>query len=841
MGINTRKPSNLRIAFWNANSILNKKMESETFIQESNIDIMLVSETFLRQCHNFNVANYITYRKDRNNCPGGGTATIIKRNIQHFETTTPELQEAEANSIMVCTQTGNIRIISFYSPGARTLLAEDLNALTRTDTPTIIAGDFNAKSRLWNSRTINSNGRVLARNAEENGYLVLGPDEPTHFTAGAAPEVIDVAILKNITHQFEIQTIHDLSSDHFSVILFLGDPNTNEQDSFSYKKTNWLKYNNFLQQNNLPCPIITNKNEITTAIINLEEDIKRALQHATQTITTNIASPYDIPTWVKDLIREKRRERKTATLTRDPFDIARANALQHEVKHALNQIKNHKWEQTLDKIEQDEEAYWRLTIALRTKKTTISPLQSTNSIVYTDSEKAAAFATHLERQCALNRDPEDDIDWEEQVENTARRICSIEYENHIRPATFKEITEIIKYLPTKKASGPDEIGNIAIKHLPKKSITTLLTIINAILKETYFPPRWKRATVIMIPKTTPSSKFPQDFKPISLISAMSKIAERIILTRLKEKIQDHNILPDEQFGFRKDHSTELQVARMIEYATTAMSERKSTAAILLDVSKAFDRVWHEGLIFKMARLNFNLQIIKLIYSHIHCRNIRVRVNQELSEEIRPEAGVPQGSVLSPTLYLIYTSDIPKNRRNHLAIYADDTAIYTKSKSHRTITQKLQQSITEIEEWLQKWKIKTNPAKTQAILITRKRKPPVGQVLHNNQRINWVPQVKYLGITIDRRLTWNTHITNKIKEANKRFFSLYSIIGRNSNMFLKNKLKIYKSIIRTTLTYAPAPWCFAAQTHLNKLESTQSKFLRIMTNLPWFVLFIERNK
>lgn len=146
-----RKPSYLRLAYWNACSVNNKKPEIETFLQEHNIDIFLISETFLRPQIHFNIANYVTYRYDRDDGPGGGTAILVKRNISHVELQLPDLIAAEANAIMVHMDRHTLKIISFYSPGARTLLLEDLDALLSGTTPILMAGDYNAKHRNWNS------------------------------------------------------------------------------------------------------------------------------------------------------------------------------------------------------------------------------------------------------------------------------------------------------------------------------------------------------------------------------------------------------------------------------------------------------------------------------------------------------------------------------------------------------------------------------------------------------------------------------------------------------------------------------------------------------------------
>lgn len=238
-----RKPDGLCISFWNANSVTHKKQQIEQYIYEHNIDILLISETFLKPGHRFNLANYNTYRRDRDN----GPAVLIKSNIDHHELAVPQLDQAEANGIVVNLQSGDkLKIYSFYNPGAQRLLAEDLDTIMGQEGPMLVAGDFNSKHPSWNSMTTNQNGKALRKHADDHDYEVTGPQEPTHYTAPYRPDVIDLVLMKNTNYYFDLEVIHDLDSDHNPVILKLGSY-TETSENVKVKKTNWKTYQNYLE------------------------------------------------------------------------------------------------------------------------------------------------------------------------------------------------------------------------------------------------------------------------------------------------------------------------------------------------------------------------------------------------------------------------------------------------------------------------------------------------------------------------------------------------------------------------------------------------------------------
>ncbi|KAK9889042.1 hypothetical protein WA026_004323 [Henosepilachna vigintioctopunctata] len=260
----------------------------------------------------------------------------------------------------------------------------------------------------------------------------------------------------------------------------------------------------------------------------------------------------------------------------------------------------------------------------------------------------------------------------------------------------------------------------------------------------------------------------------------------------------------------------------------------STGVALFDVSKAFDRVWHEGLLFKLFEAGIPKAMVQLIASYQQQRHFRVRVGISHSTDRIMEAGLPQGSVLSPMLYNLFTRDVPKSQDTNLALYADDTAIFTRSWSPHIATQRLQQAVDNLQEWFTTWCISVNSEKSQALFLSKRRHRPDEEIHLNGTPIPWTDKAKYLGVIVDRRLTWKSHIDYCTARAKAVQSQLYPLINRRSKLSAATKIRIYKAIILPTMSYASPVWGYAAKTHINKLQVVQNKSLRMAIDAPWYV-------
>ena len=195
---------------------------------------------------------------------------------------------------------------------------------------------------------------------------------------------------------------------------------------------------------------------------------------------------------------------------------------------------------------------------------------------------------------------------------------------------------------------------------------------------------------------------------------MSKVCEKLLISRLESVIADRKIIPNFQYGFRKKHSTIAQVHRVSKKKIrNALEEKKYCPAVFLDAEKAFDKVWHSGLIYKLSGLLLS-NFVNIIDSYLNSRLFQVNLEGEKSEWRPIQAGVPQGSVFAPLLYLLYSSDIPAPAGSTSTMFADDVTILTVSNNYADAVTKLQRNINKVYRWSQRWRIKINETKSRAI-------------------------------------------------------------------------------------------------------------------------------
>lgn len=205
-----------------------------------------------------------------------------------------------------------------------------------------------------------------------------------------------------------------------------------------------------------------------------------------------------------------------------------------------------------------------------------------------------------------------------------------------------------------KSPGYNNIDALVAKSLPKKGVIFLTLIFNAILRLQHFPVQWKCAEIILIAKPNKPENKVSSYRPISLLVTFSKIFERIFLRRLLPILENKNIIPEYQFGFRHKHGTPEQCHRIVNVITDALEKKKYCSAVFLDIQQAFDRVWHVGLLFKLKN-NLPAPFYLVLKSCLNQRCFYVKVNNEMSTLRKIQAGIPQGSVVGTVLYTIFTS------------------------------------------------------------------------------------------------------------------------------------------------------------------------------------------
>jgi len=409
-----------------------------------------------------------------------------------------------------------------------------------------------------------------------------------------------------------------------------------------------------------------------------------------------------------------------------------------------------------------------------------------------------------------------------------------------KPVTLEEVVTQIGKLKNKKAPGEDLLDNKTLKILSTKALLFIVLLFNSVLRLSHYPSSWKSAIITMIPKPGKQPTEVDAYRPISLLPALGKMMERAILDRILGLESVSRAIPKWQFGFRKSHGTPEQLHRVVNFALEAMESKMYTVAVFMDIQQAFDRVWHDGLLSKLKIL-LTPQLFLLIQSFLSERKFSVVVDGEKSSKRPISAGVPQGSVLGPTLYSLYTSDMPDSwgctevddDDMLIATYADDTAVMVRSPSIDIATLGLQEYVSRFEKWTTEWNIGINCSKCACVTFsTRPKNCPgismFGSVLRHES------YYKYLGVILDRGLTFQRHTTMIKQSVLSKAASMSWLLSSRKKLSLSHKVRIYKSILSPIWKYALQVYGIASKTNLNKIRVAQSKIIRSMCNAPWYM-------
>ena len=818
----------MNLVSWNACGLRQNVLEVRQYLENQDIDIMLINETKLTPDIQIKIKNYKIIRSDRT-AHGGGVAIIIKNNIPYKQIKNKSYVTVEHLIIQL---KNNIHIIAVYNNPRNLFTDRDLLALSDVGNKVLIIGDLNARHGNWKNHITNTNGRTLQKFITNNNLILLHTDKPTHFpNNNGIPTYIDVVINKNISDVTNPVTHAALTSDHNPIRVRL--MQNNEQKTTkkitSYKNTDWTKYKRDLDNNIKINKDMHRPTDIDKAVEAFQNSIIKAKNSNTKIVKIN-NDKLDLDTETKQLINERNKLRKTLQKHGTVGLRSDINRLNRIIRSKIRTQVSERWENTLKGIKPGDKTLWRITKSLRKQEGGIPVLEKDGKTYYDDIDKANLIANTLQK-IQTNKRPST-MDDEVQTVVQEYLTSDLNQGDPVKPTSPQEIYNITKKLPNNKTPGQDGIDNKLIKNFTKKARVQLTYIANAILKQAYYPMAWKKALVIPIPKAKKDNTNPENFRPISLLSSLSKVVEKVILSRLTKHLDDNKVIIDEQFGFRKGHGTEMQVARIADAITRNFKKEYVTSMVLLDIEKAFDSVWIDGAIYKIIKTSPPKQLGRLMGSYLQNRQFRVKINNTLSKPKETTAGVPQGSVLGPVVFNIFVNDIPKFAKTQLAVYADDTAIYTHSFNAQVATKQTQIHLDMILAYTQKWKIKINETKTEHAIFTKKF---TNNKIHtplrvNGQKIAATDQVKYLGVSLDKSMSFRPQIRNLIKKGHGIIRTLYPLLNKYSALSMKAKRLLYTAIIKPIITNAAPVWCSASPTQIKHLQRIQNKCLRLVLSM-----------
>ena len=481
------------------------------------------------------------------------------------------------------------------------------------------------------------------------------------------------------------------------------------------------------------------------------------------------------------------------------------------------------------------------------------PIEDENGFVASSSdEKTNLFAKRLQR---IHQEPDFDgfdNEWKDSVINFLEsNKKSFVYDANdsfeeqefgddsplCSPVTIDEFNANLAKCKNTSAVGSDGISYSLIKKLPNTYKKKVCSMFSDSIRLGHFPSLWKDAIVKRVPKPNKDAKYAKNFRPISLLSCMGKVLERIIAERLSNHMEENNLFTKSQSGFRKHRMTTEQLLRLSEEAHVAFGKKQVVAALFLDAEAAFDRCWHQGIQYKLKKnLNLPDRFIRLISSFLTDRSLTVVYEGCHSERILLKAGTPQGSPLSPLIYLIYVNDFPDeiNKNCSLSQFADDTALWTQAYTHAYAIRKLQTGLNYLEGWCRRWRVKLNGDKSKLVFLSRNNiKPDENYSLHLfNDVVRPSKQAKFLGIQIDERLSFKQHF-DAIHTSTARRLNVLRVLSRNDVKPII-LLRLYKIYIRSIIEYGSFSFICAPKIFISKLQKIQNEALRVCLRLPSYI-------
>lgn len=421
-------------------------------------------------------------------------------------------------------------------------------------------------------------------------------------------------------------------------------------------------------------------------------------------------------------------------------------------------------------------------------------------------------------------------------------IKRLESSLFLNPVNSKELTTYINELKMPSAPGTDSIQVQTIKIVHKHILKPLCHIFNLSLQTGTFPSSYKTSVISPIFKSG-DKKSKENYRPISLLTHLSKLLEKCIKTRLTNFMNKHNILSNGQFGFREGLSTENAIYSLTGEIYDALDKTQNPLVVLLDLAKAFDTVDHSLLLHKLEMYGVRGNCLSLIKSYLTDRTQTVKIGQSISKERTIKYGVPQGTVLGPLLFIIYINDICNLPiKGKIIIYADDTAIVFRGRTWNETINMAVNDLRTIYKWLQLNLLTLNLSKTVYIPFTTSQASPQfrGNIKIHEQHctlpqnncdcheITQVDHAQYLGITLDRQLNWKVHInatTTKLRYCLLKFYRLKNILNA------KTLKMVYFALIYSRLQYGIVGWGGIRDTHLEPLNIIQKHIIKVISNKP----------
>lgn len=691
---------------------------------------------------------------------------------------------------------------------------------------TIVLGDFNAHHELWDPFIPRDpRGEDLVDQIDISNYGILNErNYPTRKTAACQSSPDLTLASANYLPVITWNTDTTLGSDHLPIILTLNRTinkiRSEKKTYINFVKANWTEFERYTEQS-------FSETQIPNDVIIGEKTFRNILDRARKLHIPSGRILDVLPNFPSSAV--KLADERDIIRAINPAD-PKISELNKDISKLVYEHKKTKWLDHLNKSSfyNGPKNLWKTTKNLMNN--VISKVN--NAINFDDvpvlDPKICAklfncqFTTHPDKQSKEKR----------QVKRKFNNYSSLNKQLlEDLQLTTDDVTKAIKATSSSKAMGPDDLSPIMLKHLGPNGVKFLTCLLNLSLETLKIPQVWKTARIVPLLKPGKNSDQAKSYRPISLLSPVAKLLEKLLLPAFTDNIE----LADHQHGFRKNHSTTTalhQIHGHISYGLNQKQPCRRTIMVALDMSRAFDTVALETLLDDIFDTTLPPRIKRWTYNYLIGRQTFVEFRNSKSYYRRMKQGVPQGGVLSPTLFNLYISKMPTPLPGiKLVSYADDITLLVTGNNIEEMTEMLNTYLVSLNTWMNSRNLKLSPEKSTSTLFTTwtLEMSTTLNVSINEQQIPTVRNPKILGVNFDPMLTFKNHTTATISKLKNRNNILKKLAGTNWGKEKETMITAYKSICRPLMNYAAPIWTpQLRKSHWTHLQTCQNAALRIST-------------
>ena len=833
------KADQLNILQVNISGFTTKSFELMKMLNEENIHVALIEETILpnhlknpgnNTSHRLATTGYTPYQCKCQKCQG--ILTLIRNDMQ-AEVEYKPAGDIDHQVIHVWKGKSKYQVHHLYCPPGAT------SALPFNDTTyrkCIIAGDFNAHMPLLGYDDWNSKGKEIDKLCLSSNLILQqnSESEPTllhkrHNTT-SRPDLTFVSA--DIQERTSVRVLGDIGSDHKPtkiVIENCGKADTKRKTFLNFRKANWKDFSTNLDHD--MSLIDTNGSDLDNISNSIVSAILKAASKAIPRGSVKKFKPY----WNQELqetVTLRRKARKVVESSPTPANRTNYNKLTAKVRYLTRTGKRKRWHETCEQLDLNRQGHktWKLLSNLEgtKKKENPKPFNHEGQKVISGRKKADIFNKFLASVSKSTRRRNlDNALWKLfKQKQSSPSSSNLPFEKDF---TLRELNTAIRKSAPKKAPGPDKIHNEMIANMGPVAKRKLLAFINKTWKEGKLPSSWRTARITPLLKKGKPAGLPQSYRPISLTSCLGKIAERMVNHRLYYWLEKHKIIDSSQAGFRKGSRTEDQLFRFVQSTIDGFQRGESTTAVFIDLQQAYDRVWRKGLLMKMSNIGIHGKMLKWIQAFLTNRTIETTLEGATSSKRTLEEGLPQGSALSCTLFLIFINDLPALLNVNKALFADDLVIWVTGKYSIISRAKIKRALATIGSYCNFWKLKINASKSVYSIFTKSHKEAAQTIdfFLDGTALNKQVNPIYLGVQLDRQLNMIPFMESLKEKARKRLQLIKRLATTTWGANKETLRNLYLGYVRSAMEHALPLQSIASTRTAASLDTVQNQALRLV--------------